>query len=157
LITKEISNFNFQLSNKIQNLGDVIKYFPEIKIEDWRNIKGIGEKSAESLVAWFSDAENINLLEKMRELGVEIVIESQVESGNKKVNGETFVLTGEMKNFTRDEAKGMIRKAGGVVTSSVSRKTDYVLAGKNPGSKYQKAQELGVKIIEEEEFKKMFL
>jgi len=177
LITKEISNFKFQISNeilasnredvrsstrggqnpnfKIQNLSDVIKYFPEIKIEDWRSIKGIGEKSAESLVAWFNDEENIKLLEKMRNLGVEIVIGNQVEVGNGKLSGQTFVLTGEMENFTRDEAKGMIRKAGGEVSSSVSRKTSFVVAGEKPGSKYQKAVELGVKVIGEEEFRKL--
>ena len=66
--------------------------------------------------------------------------------------GKTFVLTGEARNFTRDALKDMIRKAGGDISSSVSKKTDYVIAGENPGSKYAKAQELGVKIIDDEEF-----
>ena len=67
----------------------------------------------------------------------------------------TFVLTGELVGFTRDEAKDMIRKEGGSVSSSVSKKTDFVLAGENAGSKLQKAEQLGVKVLTEEEFKKM--
>ena len=66
-----------------------------------------------------------------------------------------FVLTGELKNFTRDDAKDMIRRLGGEISSSVSKNTSYVLAGENPGSKYDKAKKLGVKIIREEEFREM--
>ena len=74
-----------------------------------------------------------------------------------KLRNLTFVLTGELKNFTRDGAKDMIRKRGGDISSSVSKKTDYVVAGENPGSKYDKAKKLGVKIINEDEFKKLIL
>lgn len=70
-------------------------------------------------------------------------------------DGLTFVLTGELSGFTRDEAKAMIKEKGGSVSSSVSQKTDYVVAGENPGSKYDKAKELGVKILSEDEFKKL--
>ncbi|MFA7319755.1 MAG: NAD-dependent DNA ligase LigA [Parcubacteria group bacterium] len=157
-IRTEFSIFNFHLENNFKfPISNLTKIFTKIKVEDWRKIKGIGEKSAESLVSWFSDAQNLKMLEKMHDLGVEIVIENQVDEKNGKLLGKTFVLTGELKNFTRDEAKGMIRKAGGEVSSSVSRKTDYVVAGEKPGSKYKKAEELGVKIMQEEEFKKMFL
>jgi DNA ligase (NAD+) len=71
------------------------------------------------------------------------------------LQGITFVLTGELAGFTRDQAKDMIRERGGDVSSSVSLKTDYVIAGGNPGSKYDKAKKLGVKIIGEKELKKM--
>ena len=91
----------------------------------------------------------------MESLGVKIVVESKPKSEGGKLRGQTFVLTGNLKNFTRDEAKGMIRKAGGSVSASVSSKTSYVVAGEKPGSKYQKAVELGVKIIDEEELKKI--
>ena len=69
------------------------------------------------------------------------------------LEGKTFVLTGELPSFTRDEAKDMIRKRGGSVSSSVSRKTNYVVAGENPGSKYDKARELGVTVVDESGFK----
>ena len=147
---------NSQFSNNFQfSISNLTKIFSKIEIDDWRKIKGIGEKSAESLVSWFSDAENIKLLQKMESLGVKIVVESKPKSEGGKLRGQTFVLTGNLKNFTRDEAKGMIRKAGGSVSASVSSKTSYVVAGEKPGSKYQKAVELGVKIIDEEELKKI--
>ncbi len=156
--TAVLVNRNLQLvirDKKINSLGDIINYFPKIRIEDWLNIKGIGEKSAESLVEWFGNQENIEVLEKMEKLGVEIVVDKEEKNGNKKLENLTFVLTGELENFTRDAVKDIIRKEGGSVSGSVSRKTDYVLAGENPGSKFDKAKELGVKIIGEEEFKKM--
>ena len=139
-----------------RNLRDLSKELRKISQEQWKEIKGIGEKSAESLAEWFNDAGNMKILEEMNEVGVEVIIRD--ENKNKdggRLAGQTFVLTGELENFTRDEAKGMIRKAGGDVTSSVSRKTDYVLVGEKPGSKYKKAQELGVKIITEEEFTRL--
>jgi len=155
--TAVLVNRNLQVvirDKKINSLSDIINYFPKIKIEDWLNIKGIGEKSAESLVGWFSDQENIRVLETMEKLGVEIIVEKEDKNRNKKLENLTFVLTGELTSFTRDSAKDIIRKEGGNVFGSVSRKTDYVLAGENPGSKFEKAKELGVKIIGEEEFKK---
>jgi DNA ligase (NAD+) len=157
-----ISNFQFPIKFQITKsklqinyLRDIISIFPEISIEDWKNIKGIGEKSAESLVEWFFDKENINLLKKMQKLGVKVEIPKALYDTRFTLHGLTFVLTGELASFTRDEAKDMIRKAGGDVSSSVSRKTDYVVAGENPGSKYEKAKELGVTIVNEEEFKKL--
>ena len=138
-----------------KNLEDIIENFPKITIDSWLKIKGIGEKSAKSLTEWFSDKTNINLLEKMKELGIEVEVSFKKQEENRKLEGLTFVLTGEMKNFTRDEAKDMIRKKGGDVSSSVSKKTSYVVAGESPGSKYDKAIELNVKIIDEQEFTKL--
>ncbi len=142
---------------KIQNLADIIKIFPLIPVEQWISIKGIGEKSAESLIKWFGDKQNIKLLAKMEKLGVKIEIGEMGDKGNlsNKLKNKTFVLTGEMENFTRDEAKDMIRKAGGDVSSAVSKKTDCLVAGKNPGLKYNKAKQSGVKIIGEKEFLEM--
>ena len=163
----QFSIFNFQFSNKsqisndqkntIKDLSDIINVFPKITKENWLEIKGIGDKSAESLTEWFSDKENLKLLERMQKLGVEIKMgEMGMKGANgEKLKGKTFVLTGELSGFTRDEAKDMIRKRGGDISSSVSKKTDYVVAGENPGSKYDKAKELGVKIINESEFKKL--
>ncbi len=144
---------------EVMGIGDIIRIFPRVGVEDWLKIKGIGEKSAESLAAWFRDKNNVKLLEKMEKMGVKVEMGEMGKRGEKeergKLAGMTFVLTGELKNWTRDEAKDMIRKAGGDISSSVSKNTDYVVAGKNPGSKYDKAKELGVKIINEGEFIKL--
>lgn len=152
LITK---NLQLITSNRISALSGIIKYFPQITIEDWLKIKGIGGKSAESLVAWFGNKNNLKMLEKMKELGVEVFITGNEGQAAGKLEGKTFVLTGELKDFTRDVAKDIIRKAGGNISSSASKKTDYVVAGESPGSKYDKAKGLGVKIINEEEFRKL--
>jgi len=142
---------------KLGSLGDIIGELPKISVEKWMSIKGIGEKSGESLVEWFNNKENLNILRKMEKLGVRITIsDTKYQTQDTKLKGMIFVLTGELKSFTRDEAKDMIRKAGGDVSSSVSKNTDYVVVGENPGSKYQKAKELGVKTIDEEEFIKLF-
>jgi len=155
-----ISNFQFPIksqipNSKIQKLGDLISLFPKIKQEDWQNIKGIGPEAAESLNSWFNDKNNLAMLKKMAGLGVEIIYDKSLEAKSQKLKAKVFVLTGELAGFTRDEAKDMIRKAGGEVSSSVSKNTDYVVAGANPGSKYDKAKELGVKIIDEKEFKNL--
>jgi DNA ligase (NAD+) len=152
LIAKAI-NMEFSIF-KLKKLIDIIKVFPKISVEKWRDIKGIGEKSAESLVQWFNEKGNMKLLEKMEKSGI-IIEFPKIQTASFKLQNKTFVLTGELKNFTRDEAKDMIRKAGGDISSSVSAKTDFVVIGENPGSKYGKAKELGVKIIDENELKEL--
>lgn len=140
----------------IKNIADIIRVFPEISAEEWASIKGIGEKAGESLAKWFGDAKNIERLRKMERLGVEVVFEKQETlSPSSMIAGKTFVLTGELVRFTRDEAKDMIRKKGGDVSSSVSKKTDFVVAGEHPGSKIEKAKELGVRVLNEEKFVEM--
>ena len=142
--------------NKIKNLSDVIEFFPQITAEQWAEVKGIGEKSAQSLTEWFGSEENLALLRKMETLGVEIVIPNEAsEAKSYKLTGLTFVLTGHLEGFTRGVAKDMIRKAGGSVSSAVSKNTSFLLAGSEAGSKLQKAQQLGVKVIGEEEFLKL--
>ena len=138
---------------KINNFQDIIDIFPGISKDEWKGIKGIGDKSAESLSEWLKDKNNLKLLERMEKMGVVL----NFSDGNRshKLSGKTFVLTGELTSFTRDEAKDMIRKKGGDISSSVSKKTDYVVAGENPGSKYDKAKELGIKIVDENELKKL--
>jgi DNA ligase (NAD+) len=150
LIATEI-NKKFQISN----LQKLIKYFSTIKKGEWETIQGIGEKAAKSLFTWFQNNENINLLKRLQKLGIKLKEEKPSRFNQHKLKNLIFVLTGELKNFTREEAKAMIRKAGGNVASSVSQKTDFVLAGKNPGSKYKKAKKLRVKIIKEEDFLKL--
>ena len=138
---------------RVMSLDDVIRVFPAVSAEEWTSIKGIGEKAGESLSAWFGNKGNIDRLKKMQKLGVKIMFESSpLTEAELPFAGKTFVLTGELSRFTRDEAKDMIRKKGGSVSSSVSRKTDYVVAGKDPGSKLEKAESLGVKVLDEAGF-----
>jgi len=155
LIAKNLGTLLCDKEKRIKSLEDIIKNFPNISIENWASVKGIGEKSAKSLVEWFSSKENVELSKRMKDLGVEIAISNEPQTTNYKLDGKTFVLTGELGSFTRDEAKDIIRKKGGDVSSSVSKKTDYVVAGENPGSKYDKAVQLGVRVIREKEFKEI--
>jgi DNA ligase (NAD+) len=119
---------------------------------DWAQLNGIGDKSAASLAAWFSDERNIRLLQVLDAARVTALIPEPLNTENTPLLGKTFVLTGELSHFTRDEAKRKIKQLGGSVSSSVSRKTDFVVAGADPGSKYDNAQKLGVKILNEAEF-----
>ena len=151
---RQARNSKLAMQNGENALTALIEQFPIITKDDWLDIKGIGEKSAQSLADWFKVTENIMLLERMKKSGVAVIMEPAVAAGS-KFSGMTFVLTGELSGFTRDEAKDMIRKEGGDVSSSVSKKTSYVVTGENPGSKYAKAVELGVKILDEEAFRKM--
>jgi DNA ligase (NAD+) len=133
---------------------DISKHFQKLSIEDLQKIQDIGPAVAQSIYDWFYDKNNIEMLKKLDKAG--IIIEYQkLKMKNQKFNGKTFVLTGELESMARDETKTKIREFGGDVSSSVSKNTDFVVVGKNPGSKYDKAKELGVKIIEEEEFLKM--
>jgi DNA ligase (NAD+) len=143
-------------NKKIRNLEALAETFAQISVDSWLKIKGIGEKSAQSLAQWFGDKENKKLLGRMQALWIVLEFPAFAEAaGIRSLSGKVFVLTGQLAGFTRDEAKDMIRKRGGEISSSVSKKTDYVVAGVDPGSKYDKAKELGVKVIDEEEFKKI--
>src|SRR5882762_2021660 len=120
------------------------------------DIHEIGLTVAESVRDWFDDAGNIALCERLRAAGVRTKVEraANVEV-DERFAGKQFVLTGSLGSFTRDEARALIEARGGRVTSSVSKKTDYVVAGEEAGSKLDKAQELGVKVIAEAEFQAM--
>jgi len=123
--------------------------------EELEAINGVGEIVAQSVHDWFRDSENKILLRKLLKQVSVKETRSNIQGTNNKLEGKTFVLTGSLKSMTRDEAKAKIRAAGGHVTSSVSKKTDYVVAGADPGTKYKKAQELGVKLINEVAFKQL--
>lgn len=120
-------------------------------IEDWLEVPGIGAKSAESLIHWFKQPATEKLFHRLDEGGVRLELPVIALAPGKFV-GLTFVLTGELVRFTRDEAKRRIKELGGSVASSVSQKTSFVVAGADPGSKYSKAKELGVAIIDEAAF-----
>ena len=113
-------------------------------------IKDIGGVIARSLYDFFQNRDNLDFLDKLKTAGAEPVKARVKKSG--KLAGQTFVLTGSLDSLTRDEAADKIRLAGGDVSASVSQKTDYLVAGAEPGSKFAKAKKLGVKIIDEKEF-----
>lgn len=122
-------------------------------LEELVEIPEIGPKIAESITEYFALKENLGLLDKLARLGVNMTSESaRHRSGTLPLEGQTVVLTGGLKNYTRQEAGEMIEKLGGRVSSSVSKKTDLVVAGEDPGGKYQKAVALNVKILDEEGF-----
>ncbi len=155
LVAKSATSGIKNQESRIKNLKDVAERFPKVTKEEWVAIRGIGEKSAESLIEWFGDGEHQELLRRISEEGVEIIMPERKDVASLSLDGKTFVLTGELTSFTRDEAKAMIKEKGGTVSSSVSRKTAYVVAGEHPGSKLDSAKKLGVKVLDEEGFKEL--
>jgi DNA ligase (NAD+) len=115
------------------------------------SVEGIGPKIAESIAAFFGNADNIEVLEKLREAGVVLAEERGGPLRPQTLSGLTFVLTGAMEQLTRDQATAALKELGAKVASSVSKKTSFVVAGEATGSKYDKALELGVPILSEDE------
>lgn len=114
-------------------------------------IEGFGDIVAESVAGYFFDKRNQKLLADLTAAGVRLEL-PPVKKTNPAVSGKTFVFTGTLESMSRDEAKALVKSLGGKVSESVSRETDYVVAGEEPGSKYEKAKKLGVKLIGEQEF-----
>lgn len=126
----------------------------QASIESLAMTNDIGEISANSLYEFFRQEQTIDLIDRLKKAGVNMNVIETEEIDN-RFEGKTFVLTGSLEQFSRKEASDLIEKHGGKVSSSVSKKTDYVLAGEETGSKLTKAQSLGVEIITEEQFKEM--
>ncbi len=122
--------------------------------EEIKSIHEIGPKIAQSVAKFFKDKKNIELINKLKKAGLQFESEKKKNPGkiNENVNNKIFVLTGTLENYKRDEAQKIIEDLGGRVSSSVSKKTDYVLAGSEAGSKLDKAKELGVNILDEKGF-----
>jgi DNA ligase (NAD+) len=112
----------------------------------------IGPTVAATVRSWFDEEENLALIEKLRMAGVRLEDEAPPDSGPKPLEGTTIVLTGGLDTLSRDEAARLAQQAGARVSSSVSKKTDFVVAGENPGSKYDQAVKLGIEIVDEQEF-----
>ena len=149
LIAQEVAA---KIEGKDRSLDGIMKFLSSMSRDEWTAIDGLGEKSAESLANWFEDGKHIEMLLRLGRHGVEIVFPEADRKGMSPISGKTIVLTGELSGFTRDDAKDMIRKQGGHPASSVSAKTDFVVAGAEAGSKLTKAKALGVRILSEEEF-----
>ena len=122
-------------------------------IEELTKIPDIGEIIAKSVTNYFNDSSNRGIVEELKELGLNMNYLGQKIEENELFTGKTFVLTGSLTIYTRDEAKEKIESLGGKTVDSVSKKTSVVIVGDAPGSKYRKAQELGVEIWTEEQFK----
>jgi len=124
--------------------------------EELESIPEVGPVVAESIRTFFEDERNREVLDQLAELGLNFKRSQATATGNQTVQrnleGLQFVLTGTLSKYTRDEAKDLIQQRGGRVTGSVSKKTDYVICGTDPGSKAEKAESLGVKILDEEGF-----
>ena len=133
---------------------DLVRLAEKETAETLQTIPNIGEKVAASIEAYFHSAYARRLLQKLADAGI-IIHSPKVQKIAQKFTTKSFVLTGELETMTRDEAKEAIRARGGSVVSSVSKNTDYVVAGAHPGSKYENAKKLGVAIIDEKRFQKM--
>lgn len=123
-------------------------------LEDLSNQNDVGEITAKSIYEFFRQEQTIDLINKLKAAGVNTILLEEETSDN-RFEGKIFVLTGTLEKYTRDEASDIIEKFGGKTSSSVSKKTSYVLAGQEAGSKLIKAQNLGVEIITEQQFEEM--
>jgi DNA ligase (NAD+) len=122
--------------------------------EELLQVEEVGPTVAQSILSFFQDGRNREMIRKLREAGVQIIEEMSPQKAG-ALAGKTFVFTGTLKTLTRGQAEALVKALGARVSSSVSRKTDYVVAGEEPGSKLQKARELGVTVLSEEEFRRL--
>lgn len=130
--------------------GD-LKHILDAEVGDLNSIYGIGEKVADSIARWFGEKKNIEYIHRLIENGVKIKNYHSPVRAN-KLDDKSFVVTGTMETMTRDDAHKKIAENGGKIASSVSKNTDYVIVGSDPGSKAEKAKQLGVKVLHEKEF-----
>jgi DNA ligase (NAD+) len=160
--TKPLAKFIYALG--IRHVGettaeDLARHFPKLDEffnltkEELMKVEGIGPEVATSVYQFFRDKKNKESIERLKKAGLKIIEPKLREKG--KLAGKTFVFTGTLKTYGRDEARNIVETLGGMTASSVSKKVDYVVVGEDPGSKLDKARQLGIKTLTEEEFKKM--
>ncbi len=160
--TKPLAKFLYALG--IRHVGettaeDLAHHFPRLEDffhlseEELMKVEGIGPEVASSVHSFFKDKKNIVSVKRLKDAGVKVIEPKIKEKG--KLEGKTFVFTGTLKSYGRDEARDLVESLGGMTASSVSKKVDFVVVGEDPGSKLEKAKELGIKTLNEEEFKKM--
>ena len=163
--SKENDAYKLLTGLGIPNVGKaaakaIMKYFKdmdhlkEASVEQLTEVNDIGEVSALCIRNFFRDEKNIEILDRLKEYGVNMQAE-ETETVESVLTGKTVVVTGTLPTLGRKEASELIEKYGGKASGSVSKKTDYVLAGENAGSKLTKAQELGIPVISEEQLKEM--
>ena len=160
--TKSLSKFLYALG--IRHVGettaeDLARHFPRLNDffhlseEDLMEVEGIGPEVAASVHQFFGDKKNRESIDRLRKAEVRVIEPKAKKKG--KLAGKTFVFTGALKGFERDRARNLVESLGGVTASTVSKKVDFVVVGEDPGSKFDKARELGLKTLTEEEFKKI--
>jgi len=160
--TKPLSKFLYALG--IRHVGettaeDLARHFSRLDDffhlteEDLMEVEGIGPEVAASVYQFFRDKKNKESIDRLKKAGMKVIEPKVKEKG--KLAGKVFVFTGALTAFGRDEARNLVESLGGLTASSVSKKVDYVVVGEDPGSKFDKAKELGIKTLSEEEFKKM--
>jgi DNA ligase (NAD+) len=136
------------LASRYHSIGEVAK----ASLEELIEIDGLGDKTAEAIGTFFATNENIELIKRLKDIGVKT---KEVKKKQLPLQGKKFVFTGGLTSLSRPSASDLVKQKGGIVASSVSKDIDYVIAGERPGSKYEKAEKLGVNIIDEDEFKKL--
>ena len=137
----------------VAKISELIIALKNMSLDELKDIEGIGEKVAESIHEWISDEKNQKYLKKLQHNGVKLTVGAAKRT--EKLKNKTFVITGTLPTLSRDEARELIKFNGGKASSSVSKNTDYLLAGTSPGSKYDIAKKLDIKIIGEEDLLKM--
>jgi DNA ligase (NAD+) len=164
LASKKINFARFLYALGIRHVGEHAAALLADQYDSWETlaagaeeqltaIEGIGPIVAGSIASFFRQAENLDTIRRLIRSGVQIEYAARVTGKN--LAGRTFVLTGALATMTRQQAKEMIAAAGGKVSGSVSRSTDYIVVGESPGSKLAKAQQLGVEILDEAGFKEL--
>lgn len=146
-----IRHVGIQTANLLASIYRNLDNLRNATLEDLEEIEDIGPVAAKSIYSWFRNENNVELLAEMEHMGVK----PKKTETSAELQGKSFVITGSLKKRTREEIEELIRQRGGKATSSVSQKTDYLILGEDPGSKYEKAQKLGVKIISESDFEKL--
>ncbi len=147
LLSRQIKNKFFG----VIKMGDFSDYFKNYSLGEFEKIPGIGPIVGQSVFEWFNDKEKSALLRKLEQVGIQVESLEQQKQNN-VLSGKSFVVTGVLSTMSREQAKEKIKNLGGKVLEAISRQTDFLVCGKNPGGKYGKAGELGVKIIKEKEF-----
>jgi DNA ligase (NAD+) len=136
-------------------IKNILKVFSALSLEDLQTAPDIGPKVGQSIYDWFREKRSIDLLMRLEKAGVTVGAMPARSATSARLAGKTFVITGSLESMGREDAKEKIRAQGGDASESVSKKTSYLVAGTAPGSKYDKAKELGVEIINEKEFLKL--
>lgn len=152
-----IPNVGETVAKKIAFAVGSMDHLMHSSVEDLTTIDEIGQVIAESVVAYFGDARNVEIVQRLRDAGLQMEVSADVEIGKTdKLSGKTIVISGVFEHYSRDEYKSLIERNGGKNAGSISRKTDFVLAGANMGpAKLEKAKALGVPILNEADFLKM--
>lgn len=146
----DFAKFLLSKNSKL-TLKSLLEIVDGLSLDDIKNIDGVGDVVAASIHEWFNKKENRTLISHLAEL--DVLLKTSHFSSSGILEGKSFVVTGTLENFTRDQIKNLIKQNGGKVQSSVSKDTDYLVAGDSPGSKLKKANELNVKVLDESQFK----